>query len=452
MSSPLTNPLSDEVSKLSKVDNIFGSKSDNLSSLVRGKFVIHGGEKLEGEIEVKGAKNACLPIMCATILAEGEFILKNVPSLSDVVTMSKLLTRLGLTVEKLENDSYRIINNGLTSVEAPYDLVSEMRASFTVMGPLLASQGNAKIALPGGCALGARAVDQHLNGFEKMGAEVNTEHGFVHAKSEKLVGSNIVFDFVSVGATENIMMAAVLANGETVMENSAKEPEVVDLGNFLIAMGADIEGLGTDKITIQGVDKLKACEYSVMPDRIETGTYIIMSLITGGGIRIKNSNLDDLPGFVSELEKMGVSFVHDGEFLTVSGDLDKLKNTKISTMPHPGFPTDLQPQTMVLLSLIGGTSEFEETIFSNRFMLVPELNRMGSNISVEDRKATIEGNIKFEGTEVTAPDLRAGASLVLAGLVADNTTVVNDIYHIERGYDDLAGRLGAIGAKIEKVD
>ena len=415
------------------------------------KFVIHGGNNLEGEIDVKGAKNACLPIMCATTLAEGEYILRNVPNLRDVDTMSRLLEGLGMKVECLEKNVYKIINNGLTSVVAPYDLVSEMRASFTIMGPLLASQKKAKVAMPGGCALGARAVDQHLKGFRDLGASIETKSGSVEAGTDGLVGTKIKFDFCSVGATENIMMAAVLASGETVMENSAKEPEVVDLGNFLIEMGAKIEGLGTDKITIQGVDKLTACEYSVMPDRIETGTYIILSLITGGNIKIKNSNLDDLPGFVSELEKMGVSFVQDGGLLSVLGDISKLKNTKISTMPHPGFPTDLQPQTMVLLSLIEGNSEIEETIFSNRFMLVPELNRMGSNIVVEGRRAIIEGGIKFEGTEVTAPDLRAGASLVLASIVADNTTVVNDIKHVERGYEDLAGRLGGIGAKIERV-
>ncbi len=416
------------------------------------KFVIHGGNKLVGEIEVKGSKNACLPIMCATVLAEGEYILKNVPNLRDVDTMSRLLERLGMKVERQENNVYKIINKGLTSVEAPYDLVSEMRASFTIMGPLLASQKKAKVAMPGGCKLGTRAVDQHLKGFVALGAKIETKSGSVEADAEGLVGSKIKFDFCSVGATENIMMAAVLASGETVMENSAKEPEVVDLGNFLISMGAKIEGLGTDKITIQGVDKLKACEYGVMSDRIETGTYIIMSLITEGDIKIKNSNLDDLPGFVLELKKMGVSFVQDGGFLTVSGDLDKLKNTKIATMPHPGFPTDLQPQIMVLLSLIGGASEIEETIFSNRFMLVPELNRMGSSISVEGRKATIQGGVKFQGTEVIAPDLRAGVSLVLAGLVADNTTVVNDVYHIERGYEDLVGRLQGVGADIKNID
>ncbi len=419
------------------------------------KFVIHGGNKLEGEIEVKGAKNASLPIMCACVLAKGEFILHNVPNLRDVDTMSRLLERLGLVVEKIGDHDYKIINNGLTSVEAPYDLVSEMRASFTIMGPLLASQKKAKVALPGGCAIGARAVDQHLKAFEKLGAKVVTEHGFVIIQADNLVGAEVDTEveklkIPSVGATENVMMAGVLASGTTIIKNAAKEPEVVDLGNFLIKMGAKIEGLGTNEIIIDGVEKLEACEYEVMPDRIEAGTCIIMSLITGGNLKIKNVNLGDLPGFISKLEEMGVEFNQDGEYLNVFGDLKELKNVKVETGVHPGFPTDLQPQIMVLLSLINGVSEIEETIFSNRFMLVPELNRMGSNIIVEERKATIQGNVKFEGAEVTAPDLRAGASLVLAGLVADNTTVVNEIKHVERGYEDLVGRLDGLGAKISK--
>lgn len=416
------------------------------------KYIINGDSKLTGKIEVKGAKNASLPIMCATVLAEGEFVLKNVPNLRDVDTMFKLLERLGLQVEKLDNSSYKIINNGLKSTEAPYDLVSEMRASFTIMGPLLTSQKKAKIALPGGCAIGTRAVDQHLMGFEKMGANIKTEHGFVHADAEELNGADITFDFVSVGATENLMMAAVLAKGKTILNNTAKEPEIVDLGNFLIKMGANIQGLGTDKIIIQGVEKLEACEYEIMPDRIEAGTYIIMSLITGGNLKIKNCRLDDLPGFKLELEKMGVKFETEENYLTVSGDLSKLQNTKISTTPHPGFPTDLQPQMMVLLSLINGTSEIKETIFSNRFMHVPELNRMGADITVDDRKAIITGGIKFSGAEVTATDLRAGVSMVLAGLVADNTTVINEVKHIERGYENLVERLQGVGINIKKED
>jgi len=414
------------------------------------KFVIQGGQQLSGDLQVNGSKNAALPIFCATLLAKGEYVLQNVPALRDISTMVKMLEALGLIVEKQAEHTYKITNNGIKSVEAPHELVSIMRASFLVMGPLLAAEKEARVSLPGGCDIGARPVNYHLEGFEKLGAKIIMDHGFVGAKTAELVGTEMELPFPSVGATENIVMAAVKAKGKTIIKNVAKEPEVVDLGNFLIAMGAKIEGLGTDKITIQGVDKLKSCEYTVMPDRIETGTYIIISLITGGDIKIKNANLDDLPGFVSELEKMGVSFVQDGELLRVLGDLNQLKNTKIATMPHPGFPTDLQPQTMVLLSLIEGISEFEETIFSNRFTHVPELNRLGSNIVVEDRKAVIEGGVRFEGTEVTASDLRAGASLVLAGLIAENTTAVNDIYHIERGYEDLVGRLSQLGAKIEK--
>lgn len=421
------------------------------------KYIIHGGKSLSGQISVKGAKNASLPIMCATVLAEGEFILKNVPDLRDVVTMVKLLERLGLKVKKLDINTYKVINSGLTSVEAPYELVSEMRASFTIAGPLLGKAKKARVAMPGGCALGARAVDQHLKAFEKMGAKVVTEHGFVNLHADNLLGTEVDTEveklkIPSVGATENVMMAGVLASGKTTIKNAAKEPEVIDLGNFLIKMGAKISGLGTDTITIQGVEKLNACEYEVMPDRIEAGTYIIMSLITGGNIKIKNVNLNDLPGFILKLKEMGVEFNQDEEYLTVSGNLRELKNVKVETGVHPGFPTDLQPQTMVLLSLIGGVSEITETIFSNRFMLVPELNRMGSNIVVEERQAVIEGGIKFEGVEVTVPDLRAGVSLVLAGLVADNTTVVSEVKHIERGYEDLVGRLQKLGASVQRLE
>ncbi|MFZ2189913.1 MAG: UDP-N-acetylglucosamine 1-carboxyvinyltransferase [Candidatus Magasanikiibacteriota bacterium] len=423
---------------------------------MRGKFIIQGGNQLSGEIEVKGAKNASLPIMCATVLAEGEFVLENVPDLRDVVIMVKLLECLGLKVEKLNNSTYKIVNSGLTSVEAPYELVSEMRASFIIAGSLLGKEKKARVALPGGCALGARAVDQHLKAFEQLGVQVTTEHGFVNLSADNLVGNEVDVEveklkIPSVGATENVMMAAVLAKGETIIHNAAKEPEIVDLGNFLIKMGANIQGLGTDKIIISGVEELHACEYSIMSDRIEAGTYIILSLITGGNIKIKNVNLDDLPGFVAKLEEMGVDFKQEENLLSVNGNLETLKNIKLETQPHPGFPTDLQPQMMVLLSLIHGMSEIKETIFSNRLMLVPELNRMGSKIVVEDRMAMVEGDVKLEGVEVTAPDLRAGVSLVLAGLIADNTTIINEIKHVERGYENLAERLQKVGAKIERV-
>ncbi|MFZ2978952.1 MAG: UDP-N-acetylglucosamine 1-carboxyvinyltransferase, partial [Candidatus Magasanikiibacteriota bacterium] len=381
---------------------------------------------------------------------------ENVPDLRDVVIMVKLLECLGLKVEKLNNSTYKIVNSGLTSVEAPYELVSEMRASFIIAGSLLGKEKKARVALPGGCALGARAVDQHLKAFEQLGVQVTTEHGFVNLSADNLVGNEVDVEveklkIPSVGATENVMMAAVLAKGETIIHNAAKEPEIVDLGNFLIKMGANIQGLGTDKIIISGVEELHACEYSIMSDRIEAGTYIILSLITGGNIKIKNVNLDDLPGFVAKLEEMGVDFKQEENLLSVNGNLETLKNIKLETQPHPGFPTDLQPQMMVLLSLIHGMSEIKETIFSNRLMLVPELNRMGSKIVVEDRMAMVEGDVKLEGVEVTAPDLRAGVSLVLAGLIADNTTIINEIKHVERGYENLAERLQKVGAKIERV-
>lgn len=417
-----------------------------------GKYIIHGGKPLSGVLSVSGAKNATLPILACTLIAEGEYILHNVPALKDVETMIKLLEHFGLEVVKMADNSYKIINNGLKTVEAPYELVSIMRASFVVMGPLLAHRGEARVSMPGGCAIGNRPIDIHLKGFEQLGAEIISEHGFISAKSERLIGKEIYLDFPTVTGTENLMMAAVRSIGTTILNNSAREPEVEDLGNMLNKMGAKISGLGTSTIVIEGVEKLTPCEYTIIPDRIEAGTFLILSALTGGKITVKGINMEHLTGFKTKLEETGVKFIINGDEVRVEADLNNLKPTNITTLPYPGFPTDLQAQTTVLLSMIRSTSEMKETIFENRFMHVAELNRMGTNIRIEGNVATINGPTNFQGAEVGATDLRAGACLVIAGLISSNTTVLNNIEHIERGYENLVERLHAVGADIEKSE
>lgn len=417
-----------------------------------GKYIIHGGKPLSGVLSVSGAKNATLPILACTLIAEGEYILHNVPALKDVETMIKLLEHFGLEVMKMADNSYKIINNGLKTVEAPYELVSIMRASFVVMGPLLAHRGEARVSMPGGCAIGNRPIDIHLKGFEQLGAEIISEHGFISAKSERLIGKEIYLDFPTVTGTENLIMAAVRSIGTTILNNAAREPEVEDLGNMLNKMGAKISGLGTSTIVIEGVEKLTPCEYTIIPDRIEAGTFLILSALTGGKIIVKGINMEHLTGFKTKLEETGVKFIINGDEVRVEADLNNLKPTNITTLPYPGFPTDLQAQTTVLLSMIQGASEMKETIFENRFMHVAELNRMGTSIKIEGNVATINGPTNFEGAEVGATDLRAGACLVIAGLISSNTTVLNNIEHIERGYENLVERLHVVGADIEKSE
>lgn len=417
-----------------------------------GKYIIHGGKPLSGVLSVSGAKNATLPILACTLIAEGEYILHNVPALKDVETMIKLLEHFGLEVMKIADNSYKIINNGLKTVEAPYELVSIMRASFVVMGPLLAHRGEARVSMPGGCAIGNRPIDIHLKGFEQLGAEIISEHGFISAKSERLIGKEIYLDFPTVTGTENLIMAAVRSIGTTILNNAAREPEVEDLGNLLNKMGAKISGLGTSTIVIEGVEKLTPCEYTIIPDRIEAGTFLILSALTGGKIIVKGINMEHLTGFKTKLEETGVKFIINGDEVRVEADLNNLKPTNITTLPYPGFPTDLQAQTTVLLSMIQGASEMKETIFENRFMHVAELNRMGTSIKIEGNVATINGPTNFEGAEVGATDLRAGACLVIAGLISSNTTVLNNIEHIERGYENLVERLHVVGADIEKSE
>ena len=414
-------------------------------------FRIKGKTPLNGLIKVSGAKNAALPIIIATLVAKGEYILKNVPNLRDIRVTMRLLEDLGMETEKLDDNTYKIVNNGFKRTEASYEIVKQMRASFLVMGPMIANLDEAVVSLPGGCAIGSRPVDLHLKGFELLGAEITRVHGYIHAKADKLKGAEIPLGFPSVGATQNIMMAAVKTPGKTVISNAAREPEIVDLGNFLNKMGAKISGLGTPTIEIEGVEELHAVEYSIMPDRIEAGTYVIASLVTEGDLKIQNARLDDLGVFKSELEAMGAKFEQDGDILTVIGKVKDLKPSKIKTLPHPGFPTDMQPQMMLLQTLVNGGSSMEETVFENRFMHVPEFNRMGADITIKHGVAFINGGLPLTGAEVMSSDLRAGAALVLAALAADGETVVNRVYHIDRGYDKLELKLNAVGAQIERV-
>ena len=414
-------------------------------------FRIKGKTPLNGVIKVSGAKNAALPIIIATLVAKGEYILKNVPNLRDIRVTMRLLEDLGMETEKLDDNTYKIVNNGFKRTEASYEIVKQMRASFLVMGPMIANLDEAVVSLPGGCAIGSRPVDLHLKGFELLGAEITRVHGYIHAKADKLKGAEIPLGFPSVGATQNIMMAAVKTPGKTVISNAAREPEIVDLGNFLNKMGAKITGLGTPTIEIEGVEELHAVEYSIMPDRIEAGTYVIASLVTEGDLKIQNARLDDLGVFKSELEAMGAKFEQDGDILTVIGKVKDLKPSKIKTLPHPGFPTDMQPQMMLLQTLVNGGSSMEETVFENRFMHVPEFNRMGADITIKHGVAFINGGLPLTGAEVMSSDLRAGAALVLAALAADGETIVNRVYHIDRGYDKLELKLNTVGAQIERI-
>ncbi len=414
-------------------------------------FKIKGKTPLNGVIRVSGAKNAALPIIIATLVSKGEYTLKNVPNLRDIRILMKLLEDLGMETQKLDDSTYKIVNNGFKRNEASYEIVKQMRASFLVMGPMIANLEESVVSLPGGCAIGSRPVDLHIKGFEALGAEITRVHGYIHAKSDKLKGAEIPLGFPSVGATQNLMMAAVKIPGKTVISNAAREPEIVDLGNFLNKMGAKITGLGTPNIEIEGVEELHGVEYSIMPDRIEAGTYVIASLITEGDLKIENANLDDLGVFKSELESMGVKFEQEGNILSVIGNLKELKPSKIRTMPHPGFPTDMQPQMMLLQALVNGPSSMEETVFENRFMHVPEFNRMGADIIIRHGVAMINGGLPLTGAEVMSSDLRAGAALVLAGLAADGETTLNRVYHIDRGYDKLEEKLNGVGADIRRV-
>lgn len=414
-------------------------------------FKVTGGKEISGVLEVEGAKNAALPIMIATLIEKGTYILKNVPNLMDIRTLVKLLESLGLKIEKLDDHTYKIVNEGLTNLVAGYELVKKMRASFLVMGAMLAHEKKAKVSLPGGCAIGARPVDLHLKGFESLGVKLNIDHGYVDAVADELKGGKIILDFPSVGATENIVMAAVKAKGTTILENAAREPEIEDLCNFLNDMGAKISGVGTSKLVIEGVEKLYPCEHTIIPDRIVAGTFIIASVMFDGKIEVRGVIKEHIGSFLMKLDEMGVKFQIDGNNLKVLSKLSDLKPVKVTTMPHPGFPTDLQSPIMTLMCLINGTSEVKETVFENRFMHVPELNRMGAKIDINSNAATINGVENFSSAEVMASDLRAGACLILAALKAEGVSIVNRIYHVDRGYENLELKLKELGADIERI-
>lgn len=414
-------------------------------------FKVTGGKEISGILEVEGAKNAALPIMIATLIEKGTYILKNVPNLMDIRTLVKLLESLGLKIEKLDDHTYKIVNEGLTNLVAGYELVKKMRASFLVMGAMLAHEKRAKVSLPGGCAIGARPVDLHLKGFESLGVKLNIDHGYVDAVADELKGGIIILDYPSVGATENIVMAAVKAKGTTILENAAREPEIEDLCNFLNDMGAKISGVGTSKLVIEGVEKLYPCEHTIIPDRIVAGTFIIASVMFDGKIEVRGVVKEHIGSFLMKLDEMGVKFQIDGNNLKVLSKLSDLKPVKVTTMPHPGFPTDLQSPIMTLMCLINGTSEVKETVFENRFMHVPELNRMGAKIDINSNSATINGVENFSSAEVMASDLRAGACLILAALKAEGVSIVNRIYHVDRGYENLELKLKELGADIERI-
>ncbi|MDR7315311.1 UDP-N-acetylglucosamine 1-carboxyvinyltransferase [Brevibacillus nitrificans] len=415
------------------------------------KIIVRGGKALSGNVKVSGAKNAVLPIIAASILAEeGTCVISDVPALDDVRTICDLLKSMGISLT-YDHEVLTVNAAKLTSVEASYELVRKMRASFLVMGPLLARQGRARVALPGGCAIGTRPIDQHLKGFEAMGAKIEIGQGYIEASVEgRLKGAKIYLDIASVGATENIMMAAALAEGTTVIENAAEEPEIVDLANFLNRMGAKIRGAGTGSIRIEGVDKMTGCTHCVIPDRIEAGTFMVAAAITGGDVFVEGAICDHLKSVTAKLREMGVEVDEQENGIRVRRT-GALKAVDLKTLPYPGFPTDMQSQMMALLLVSEGTSIVTETVFENRFMHVEEFRRMNANIKIEGRSAIVEGGSKLTGSKVAATDLRAGAALVLAGLVSDGETEVSALHHIDRGYVNFTEKLLALGADVERV-
>ncbi|MBS4178069.1 UDP-N-acetylglucosamine 1-carboxyvinyltransferase [Lederbergia citrea] len=414
------------------------------------KIIVRGGKRLSGTVKVEGAKNAVLPVIAASLLAsEGKSIIHDVPTLSDVYTIGEVLRHLNASVE-FKNKTIIVDASKELNIEAPFEYVRKMRASVLVMGSLLARQGKARVALPGGCAIGSRPIDLHLKGFEAMGAKVKVENGFIEATAEKLTGAKIYLDFPSVGATQNIMMAAALAEGTTVIENCAKEPEIVDLANYLNGMGGIVKGAGTGTIRIEGVEKLYGVEHTIIPDRIEAGTFMIAAAITGGNVLVQGAVPEHLSSVISKLEEMNVTIIEEPTGLRVIGP-DKLKPADIKTMPHPGFPTDMQSQMMALLVCAQGTSVITETVFENRYMHAEEFRRMNSEIKIEGRSVIINGPCKLQGAEVAATDLRAGAALIIAGLKAEGHTRVTELKHLDRGYLDFHLKLRSLGADIERV-
>ena len=414
------------------------------------KYIIRGGNKLQGEVTISGAKNAAVAILPAAILSDEPCIIENVPNISDIDITIKILLSMGADVTMLNKSTLRIDPRRVHTPCVEHDLAKNMRASYYFLGALLVKVGRARVSMPGGCDLGARPVDQHLKGFSSLGAECSVDHGMIHAQADKLVGAHIYFDMVTVGATINVMLAAVKADGLTVIENAAKEPHIVDLANFLNSMGADIMGAGTDVIKIKGVRTLHGAQYSIIPDQIEAGTYMVAAAATNGNVLIKNVIPKHLESITAKLQKIGARVEEYDDAVRVVGT-GRLVKTNVKTLPHPGFPTDMQPQITTLLTLAEGTSIVTESIFDNRFKYVDQLRRMGADISVDGRVAVIEGTGRLMGAPVRATDLRAGVALVIAGLAAVGTTEVEDIFHVERGYEDLEKKLRALGADIRKI-
>jgi UDP-N-acetylglucosamine 1-carboxyvinyltransferase len=413
------------------------------------KIVIRGGERLIGEAEVSGSKNATLPIFASSLLTEGDNLFHNVPNLRDVQTIIKVLNNLGVKVWR-EGGAYRVHAEEVSNVEAPYDLVKTMRASILVLGPLLARTQKATVSLPGGCAIGARPINLHLVGLEAMGAKIELRHGYIEAKADGLKGADISFDTVTVTGTENLMMAATLARGKTTLHNAAMEPEVVDLAMVLNKMGAKIHGAGTSLIGIEGVESLQAVEHSIIPDRIEAGTLMVAAGLTRGNIKIFNCPLQQMQTVIHKLRESGMEIESEGDGVRAVG-MKRIRSVDIKTQPYPGFPTDMQAQFMVLMSLARGLSAISETIFENRFIHVSELHRMGADIRIQENTAIIQGVESLSGASVMATDLRASASLILAGLAAEGLTEVSRIYHLDRGYECLDKKLAKLGANIKRV-
>jgi UDP-N-acetylglucosamine 1-carboxyvinyltransferase len=415
------------------------------------KIIVRGGQRLYGSVKVEGAKNAVLPVLAATLLAsDGKSVIRDVPTLSDVYTINEVLRNLNAEVA-FNNNTVVVDASRVLKEEAPFEYVRKMRASVLVMGSLLARNGRARVALPGGCAIGSRPIDQHLKGFEAMGAKVKVGNGFIEAEVEgRLKGAKIYLDFPSVGATENIMMAATLAKGTTIIENVAKEPEIVDLANFLNKMGGNVRGAGTGTLRIEGVDVLFGAEHHIIPDRIEAGTFMVASAITGGNVLVQGAVPEHLSSLIAKMEEMGVTIIEESDGVRVIGP-EKLKAVDIKTMPHPGFPTDMQSQMMALLLRAEGTSMITETVFENRFMHVEEFRRMNADIKIEGRSVILNGPSNLQGAEVSATDLRASAALILTGLVSEGNTRVTELMHLDRGYVNFHGKLASLGADIERV-
>ncbi len=413
------------------------------------KLKVTGGCRLNGEVKASGAKNAALPILAASLLTADDLILSNVPHLSDIRTMGKLLSGLGMKVER-ENETVTLNAKSLTTLTAPYELVKTMRASIVTLGPMLARFGEARVSLPGGCAIGARPVDQHIKGLQALGAEVVIDHGYVVAKAKRLKGAHIVTDMVTVTGTENLLMAATLADGVTVIENAAREPEVVDLANCLTAMGAKIRGAGTPVIEVEGVSQLHGAHHFVLPDRIETGSFLVAALMTRGDVTVTHAAPHTLDIVLDKLREAGATVQTGEDWIRVFID-KRPKAVSVRTVPHPGFPTDMQAQFMAMDTIAEGTGRITETIFENRFMHVPELQRLGANITVDGHTAVVTGVQELSGANVMATDLRASASLVIAGLVAKGETIVDRIYHLDRGYDHMEVKLAGLGAQIERI-